>query len=155
MQHLLTKEDLSVYYFLKDLFSSTNMVNVIKSFPDSKVGIKLPIIAVEHDRLTGAKFEMGSRISQLTRDYIIDIFAMTETQRDEISYKIVEELDSTIPVYDYDEGFPPDVSPSLIGGLEVLSFNMDVIRISPELLDENESMYYRAVVTFTAERNTR
>jgi len=42
-------------------------------------------------------------------------FAQTKAQRDEIGYRILDSLEQCIPVYDYDEGFPPDTTPTNLG----------------------------------------
>jgi hypothetical protein len=143
-------EDLSVFYFLVDKFKADPLVTILDAFPIAK--FKYPAIAIEWSDASASSFELGSKIKQASRMYIADIFALTSTQRDELSYKIFNYLDDTIPVYDYNEGFPPSVTPSLISGLEVTEKKLKVIKIYPELV---EQMYYRATLTFVAERNTR
>lgn len=144
------KEDLSIYYFLKELFSSNDFITVLDAFPEEK--FVFPSISVEAIKATAVNFELGSKVKQHYRNYVIDIFALTKTQRDEIGYKIYNALDDTILVYDYDEGFPPSVSPTQISGLEVTDKELENIRINPEL---TEQMYYRAMISFIATRNTR
>jgi hypothetical protein len=144
------KEDLSVYYFLKDLFTTMPFITVLDAFPDSE--FTFPSVSVEAVKATAVNFELGSKVKQHYRTYVIDIFALTKTQRDEIGYLIYNALDNTIPVYDYDEGFPPSVTPTLTSALDVTDKELENIRINPAL---TEQMYYRAMISIIATRNTR
>lgn len=144
------KEDLSVYYFLKDLFTTTPFITVLDAFPDSE--FVFPSVSLEAIKATAVDFELGSKVKKHYRTYIIDIFALTKTQRDEIGYLIYNALDNTIPVSDYDEGFPPSVTPTIISGLDVTDKELENILINPEL---TEQMYYRARISIIATRNTR
>lgn len=144
------KENLSVYYFIKDKFAGYPAITILDAFPEAD--FVYPAIVVEWSTATASNFELGSRVSQHHRSFVIDVFALTQTQRDEITFKLYEYLDDTIPVYDYDEGFPPSVNPSQISCLDVEEKLARVIRIYPELV---EQMYYRATIDFVATRNTR
>jgi hypothetical protein len=144
------KEDLSVFYFIKDKFASMPFITVLDAFPTGN--FVYPSIAVEWESANASQFELGSKVSQHYRQYVIDIFALTKTQRDEIGYLLYGYLDDTIPVSDYDEGFPPSVTPTIISGLDVIDKKLVAVRIYPEL---TEQMYYRAQLTFEATRNTR
>lgn len=144
------KEDLSIVYWLKDLFKNEALITVLDGFPEEE--FILPSVTVDAVKITATNFELGSRIRQHYRLYVIDIFALTKTQRDEITYKIYNELDNAIPVYDYDEGFPPSVNPTQISYLDVTSKDAENIFVSPEL---TEKLYYRATITFIATRNTK
>ena len=90
---------------------------------------------------------MGSRTRIHPRVFYVDVFAADKAQRDEYSYKLVDELENNIPVYNYDEGFPPTVIPSQIGALDIDEIVVKIIKIIPGL---TEKMYYRAVVQFSA-----
>jgi hypothetical protein len=57
-------------------------------------------------------------------------------------------LESDVPVYNYDEGFPPSSTPSRIGCLKTDDIKMQIIKVLPEL---TEKMYYRSVIIFTGE----
>jgi hypothetical protein len=144
------KEDLSLYYFLKELFNDKPFITVLDAFPDSE--FTFPSVSVEAVKATAVNFELGSKVKQHYRTYQIDIFALTKTQRDEIGYLIYNALDNIIPVYNYDEGFPPSVTPTLVSALDVTDKELGNIRINPEL---TEQMYYRAVISIIATRNTR
>jgi len=139
------KWDLSVVYWLKTLFTGTP-VNIVDSYPSEKM--ILPTVSVDFDSISTYMLELGSRKKAKIGSWTIDIFAKTKSQRDEIAFKILTALDEKISVYDYDQGFPPSVTPSNLGCLDPDNTSMQIVRVIPELVDE---LYYRAVVTFMAE----
>jgi len=144
------KENLSVYYFIKDKFSDSPFITILDAFPEEE--FTYPAISVEWADAKAINFELGSKTKLHFRGFVIDIFALTKTQRDEITFRLYNYLDDTIPVYDYDEGFPPSVSPSQMSCLDIEEKNARVIPIYSELV---EKMYYRATIEFVAKRNTR
>ena len=139
------KESLSLVYLIKDLFSGTSYVNVVDEFPEDQ--LTLPTIAIDIDTIELVPFEIGNREGRRIRRWFIDIFANTKSQRDEIGYKILNELKNGIVVYNYDEGFPPDVTPSIESHLGIVSRRMKVIKVFSELV---EKMYYRATIEIVA-----
>lgn len=142
------KEDLSVVYWLKDLFFDNTFINVKDGYPDED--IVLPSVVVDAESLVPVQFQLGDRTRINDRTWYIDIYAKTKTQRDEIGYRILHALEDGIPVYDYDQGFPPDVSPASLGSLEIGDIRMTIIKILPELVS---TMYYRATISFAAKNN--
>ena len=140
------KEDLSLYYWLKNLFLTTSYITIVDGFPTDN--LVLPTISVDAVSIDPRPHELGNRTRVNTRVWRIDVFAKNKSQRDEIGYKILNGLIDPIPVYDYDEGFPPDVSPTQIGTLFIGDRRMEIIRVLPELV---ETLYYRATITFVAE----
>jgi len=142
-----TKQDFSVVYWLKDLFSEYSFINIVEEYPED--GLQLPAIAVDMDTINLVPFELGSRDRLGIRTWFLDIYAKNKRQRNEMGYKIIEELeDVSIPINNYDEGFPPDVTPSVIGYLSVDDIELKIIQVLPEL---TEKMYYRSLVRFTTE----
>ena len=142
------KLDLSVYYYIKNQFASAPFITVVDGFPETP--LTPPTIAVELDSITTYPFELGNRVRGKVRTWYIDIYAKDKSQRDEYAYKVMSALEESIPVYNYDEGFPPSSSPSQIGGILTEDINLQIIKVLPEL---TELMYYRAIVTFTGEYN--
>ncbi len=138
------KSDLSLYYLMQTTFSGTG-VNVVDGFPEQV--LTLPTVAVDVSDLAIDEFELGNREGQRTATWNVDIFAINKSQRDEIGYKIINELKNGITVYNYDEGFPPENNPSKIGHYNVVSRRLRIINILPELV---EKMYYRATVRIVA-----
>lgn len=139
------KQDLSIYYFLTDLFSATPFIKIVDGFPVDNLVV--PSVAVEAKTIDTRKFELGGKTRLKLRAWYIDVFATNKSQRDEIAYSILDALEECIPVYDYDEGFPPSVNPTQIGCLEVGSLRMEIIRVMPQFVDK---LYWRSVVSFTA-----
>jgi len=143
------KEDLSVYYFLKTLFADAPFVTIVDGFPEG-VDLKLPTVAVEAGKIDVVLFEMGNRDGLRVRRWYIDIFAVNKSQRDEFGYRLLDALKDGIPVYNYDQGFPPSVSPAREGTLMVNSKSYNPIRVSADVVDK---LYYRATVTFAAQND--
>lgn len=135
-----SNEDFSLYYYIKNLIPS---ITVVDEFPVRNLVV--PSISVEGDELEPVPWEMGNTHRVYRRYYSVNIFAVNKTQRQSILYQIMNALEQSIPVYDYNEGFPPDASPSQIGCLEVLGVSGNKIQIDPELVSK---FYYRAKITF-------
>jgi hypothetical protein len=140
--YLEKKEELSLVYFLKGLFPT---IKVVDEFPDSI--LSLPTISVDWDDLTGYQIELGNRHLAQERTWYIDIFCETKEKRKDFAYKIFNELQEGVPVYDYDMGFPPGVSPTQLGSLVPLSLRIRKINPIPELIDE---LYWRATIILVA-----
>lgn len=141
-------EDLSVYYHIKDEFSDVSFAIIEDSFPDTVV--KLPTIAVDAGTLDHELFEIGNRTPLRIRKWYIDVFALNKAQRDEFCFRILHSVDNGINVYNYDEGFPPAVSPSKIGHLGLVSKKFLPI---PVMLGENQKKYYRGQVIIITEND--
>jgi len=139
------KEDLSVYYWAVDTFSDAPFINIEDGFPDTDLTI--PTVSVDVKTIDTIPGELGNRKRIKLRIWYIDIFAADKSQRDEYAYRVLNELESNVPVYDYDEGFPPNVSPSQIGCLIPQHIKLDIIKVMPELVDK---LYYRSTVSFMA-----
>ncbi len=143
------KIDLSLYYYLDGLLPS--LVNVYDGYPVDKDGrpsgdLTLPAVAVERQPIIMEPFELaGKRLARYF--YVIDIYGLNKAQRDDIAYTIQDDLDdNNVKVYDYDEGFPPSVSPSQIGTLVIDSDIRSMpVYVFPEL---SPTEYWRAVVDF-------
>jgi len=143
------KLDLSVYYYIKDVFSDAPFINVVDGFPETE--FNLPTIAVELDNIDTYVLELGNHERGKIRTWFIDVFAKDKSQRDEYAYRLISRLEDNIPVYNYDEGFPPSSTPSLLGAISTDRINMQIVKVIPDLTD---MLYYRAVVTFTGEYNS-
>ena len=139
------KEDLSVYYHIKDQFTDASYVVIEDSFPETYV--ELPTIAVDAGTLDHEAYELGNRVPLRIRKWFIHIFAKTKSQRDDFAYRILNSLDDGISTYDYDEGFPPDVSPSKIGHLELLKIVHPYTSYgrgkSKKILSRSSGIYYQ------------
>jgi len=141
-------QDLSVIYWLKDKLTGTG-VEVLDGFPEGDFNI--PSVAVEWDNLDTYELELGSKERVVIRGWWIDIFAVTKTQKDEIVYKLLDDIEEEINVYNYNEGFPPSVSPTKTGVLKIVVLKAKNIKVFPEL---TEKLYHRATVYFETQYET-
>ncbi len=137
-------QDLSMIYWLKDLVAST-FIQVVDGFPSTKLII--PSISIEWNELDAIDYELGNREGLMEREYYIDVYAQSKSQRDELIYMIHSALKNPILIYDYNEGFPPSVTPSQIGCLLPIRRTARNIPVLAELVPE---MYYRATVNYMA-----
>lgn len=142
-------QDQSVFYWLKSFLPLS--VNVVDGFPTNNNAIDpaliLPTVSVESQSIKSFPFELGDNQSRHSRMWAIEVFAKTKTQRDELAYSIMNKLDSNIPVYDYNLGFPP-IDVPLIGALVTEEIVVKPIHVFRDLVKD---MYWRSSVTFFTE----
>ena len=138
-------QDLSIYYWLKDLFQDSSFITVVDGFPQENLVV--PSVAVEADTLETRAFELGNRYGIEPRVWFIDVFGKNKAQRDDMGYKIKNALVNNIPVYDYNEGQPPTVNPTQVGVLIIEEPRMKIVRVVPTLAN---GLYWRATIDFVA-----
>ncbi len=143
--HLLRKQDLSVYYFLEDMFSAYGFVNIVDGYPDEE--LVLPTISVEAMDVDSIPHELGNRVGLKDRFWDMEVFALNKAQRDEFAYLIMDNLEVGVSINDYDEGFPPDVIPTKIGALDISNLTLTVVTLFPTI---QEKLYWRMSITFTS-----
>jgi hypothetical protein len=140
-------EDFSVYYWLQSKFP--DVVYIAKSFPTKL--LTTPTISISWENIHGYPVELGNRKVLKERLWYFDVFASNDTQRDDLCYKLFNDLTNGIPVYDYSVGFPPlVVNQTQINTLVPVEREIRNLHEYIETVDENETQYYRAVVLFTA-----
>jgi len=149
-------EDLSMYFFIKDIFSPlAEFIEIVDSFPSDSDGspkiLTLPTVSIDAGKIKEEPFELGDRDKVRIRVWYIDIFAKNKSQRDDFGYKILEQSHNGINVYDYNEGFPPDVAPTRVEHMDVLSISYEPI---PVMLDESEKLYFRGQVILVTQNDT-
>lgn len=139
------KQDLSIYYWLKDIiFVDYPVVTVRNTFPTNDLVV--PSVAFRAKYLEVLDLELGNRMGYVPRLWLIDTFGATQTQGDDLAYEVFYGLrQNNIPVYDYEEGFPPLVSPTKLGALQPGRIKLEFIDVIPELVDE---LYWRATISF-------
>jgi hypothetical protein len=145
------KEDLSIYYWLQEKFSGDYAgVKIVDGFPEEILAT--PSVSIEWDTIKGLDHELGNRKVLKERIWYLDIFANNKSQRDDIAYKIFNDLDNGIPVLDYDQGFPPETTPEKLGSLLPVEREIRNLHsyLEQDLSNLSEKLYYRAVVIFTA-----
>lgn len=144
-------EDISLYHWLKAEFTDAPFVTVTDGFPDEL--LSTPTVSLEWDSLTGYEFELGNRTRLKERLWYIDIFAKNKSQRDDFAYRIYNDLQDGIPVYNYNEGFPEQgASPTRVATLIPARIEIRNLHkyLETDLTKETELEYFRAVVVFTA-----
>lgn len=135
------KEQLSIYYWVADLFPS--FVNVVDEFPTDE--LTLPTIAVIRNSNVSRPFELGG--DNLThKRWAIYVFAQNSGQRDDYLDRIAVQVEDNICVYNYGEGFPPEISPTQVGSLQVEDIESKPLRVYEELIKKK---YWWGSVTFT------
>jgi hypothetical protein len=142
-------EDLSIYFFIKDMFLDAPNIEIVDSFPEEILTI--PTISIDAGRLKEESFELGNRDRIRIRTWYIDIFAKNKAQRDDFGYRILDQSKNGINIYDYNEGFPPSVTPSRIEHMDVLSISYEPI---PVILDEVQPLYFRGQVILVTQNDT-
>ena len=141
-----TKQDRSVYYWLVDLFSDAPFINIVDEYTGGD--LTPPTVAVKTGVMNGVPFELGNKLTKDYKIWFIDIYAKNVTQRNDFAYRVYNAINQGIPVYDYDEGFPPDVAPTQLGALNLVEKKHTPIEVIPEL---PEKMYWRGQVTLFLE----
>jgi hypothetical protein len=135
-------EDLSMIYFVKEVFLDFPNVIIVNEFP--KTILQVPTISIINRKLIEERFEIGNRDSGLrTRRWFIDIFGSSVSQRDDFAYEILDTSDNGMTVYDYNEGFPPSVSPAAVNHLSVISKSYEPLDIP---IQDNEKVHYRGQI---------
>lgn len=141
-------EQLSIYYWLEDLFSSVSFVNITKAFPTEE--LELPTISLVPRRIETFGYQLGSGDLH-RRNWAIYIFAENEGQLADYADLIMEALEDNLCVYDYNQGFPPDVTPDQIGSLVVSNLNYTPLETFEELVAKK---YWWGVITFQTRPST-
>lgn len=141
------KIDLSIFYWIKSKLPS--FVTVLDAFPNSANSddpqLALPTVSIDSINLKGFPLELGSN-ERFLRFWAIDIFTKNKSQRDDFAYLFSDSLlNESIPVYDYDQGFPPDVSPSQIGYLVPSEIDAKPVYVFRDLVQD---LYWRSRLTF-------
>lgn len=142
-------EDLSMNFFIRELFQSFAFIIITDEFP--KQILQVPTISIVNGKLVEAQFELGNRDAGLrTRRWFIDIFAINKSQRDDFAYKILDSTDDGVNVYNYNEGFPPNASPSRVNHLNVVKKSYEPIDVIPSA---NEKLYFRGQIILVTEND--
>jgi len=143
-------EDLSMFYFIKNMFQDlASFIEIVDSFPERVLTI--PTISIDAGKIKEELFEMGDKDKVRIRTWYIDVFAKNKSQRDDFGYKILDKTKNGINIYDYNEGFPPDIIPTKIGHMDILSISYEPV---PVMLDESEPLHFRGQVILVTQNDT-
>lgn len=140
-------QDLSVYYWLKSLVP--DFFQIVDAFPaqinQADTPLTLPVVSIDHLSIKAVALELGG-LEINEQMWAIDVFAKNKSQRDETTYKLVNQLKHGIPVYDYNQGFPPVVV-DCIGALVTENIQAKPVYVFRELVKD---LYWRSTITFTS-----
>lgn len=142
-------QDLSIFHWLQDdILVTYTTVKVNDGFPQED--LQIPSVSIESHDIRPRQRELGNRKSRRQRMWTIEIIASNKAQRDELTSIILEDLEYGMPVYDYNEGFPPSISPTELGLLMPIDWEVRTVRIFPDLV---EKLYWRNTIRFFTEYN--
>jgi len=104
-------EDLSIYFFIRDIdidgSSLGSIATVVDGYPYNDIersALVLPTVSVECTATTDTGVgEMGA--SWFKRSWEINVFAETDVQRDDMSDRIFQALEVSIPIKDFSGGY--------------------------------------------------
>lgn len=160
---------LSIFYFLKENLDTSgwgsggyyqnNVVTLMDSYPnDDEINhivvtptgmaeseIVLPIVALEYADQNELPFELGNK-SGTMRSFIVSVLGREEGETDDLAQQIFEWFRNyRISINNYNEGFPPEVTPTVIGNIDAENIKMVPVRVigSPDVADR-----YRQEITF-------
>jgi len=137
------KKDRSIYYWLKDdVFSDADWILIVDAYEDDETTV--PSIAIKPGVIDAEPVQMGDRRQYNIRVWYLDVYAVNKDQRADIAYRIMREIDDGIPILDFDEGFPPAVTPTQIGAIICDQKRYTPVDVNPELI---EKMYWRGTIT--------
>ena len=142
-------EDLSMFYFIKNVFSDTPYIEIVDSFPEEILTV--PTVSIDAGKLKEELFQLGDRNKVRYRTWYIDIFAKNKSQRDDFGYRILDQIKNGVNIYNYNEGFPPVATPSRIGHMDILSISYEPM---PVMLDEVQPSYFRGQVILDTQNDT-
>jgi hypothetical protein len=142
----LRREDTGLVYWLQEEFVSYPMVTIVDGFPEDKE-LTIPTVSVEPDTIEDFAIQLGDRVGSNLRTWYFDVFAKNKPQRDELAYKIYDDLANGVIIYDIVGGAKTG---TIIGHLNILKKRIKMIRVDASLVSK---MYYRATVSILVEND--
>lgn len=163
---------LSLYYFLKTKLDASDygstgyfndeLVTLMDSYPSAaeyeriktpdnalsgETEIVLPIVALSYGSQIEFPFQLGDGPGT-TRRVIVSVFGREETETEDLTQQIFEWFrDNNVSLNNYNEGFPPTVTPTQVGTIEITDVSVTPVQIygSANVADK-----YKHDVSFTA-----
>jgi len=156
-------EDFSVYFFIKFIdidgtplgkTGQIGIANIVDGYPYNEIEegtLIIPTVSIEASMTSDENAgEMGA--SWFRRTWVIDIFAQTDVQRDDLADRIFQALDVSIPIKDYSEGYRKDTGKSKSNQpLRIIEYMNPESRTIRPIYAFNlyaKIKYWRATVTF-------
>lgn len=94
----LNKVEVSYFYCNFNIYD--------ESSNETTDNFKYPAIAIYEDYTDTRGYELGSSQTEKTKTYIIQVFSERGGERNDVTDSIVEMLEGSIGITDYNEGFP-------------------------------------------------
>ena len=153
-------EDLSVYFFVREISIGGGRVigdvvaNIVDGYPYNELEsstLVIPCISIEARLTTDENAgELGA--SWFRRSWAVDVFANTDTQRDEFADTIFQALDMSIPIKDFSEGYRKDTGKSISGAdlriIEYVNPSSRTIRPTYAFNLYAKIKYWRTTISF-------
>lgn len=134
------KEHLALYYWLRELLPDN--VNVVRAYRKD-TELEPPCVSIDSSDITNRPFELGNEDGLDDKFWAINVYGLTIAQRDDMAEIVFKDL-KKVPVYNYDEGFPPP-NPTRIGTLIVSEKRSTPIMVFRDLV---EKLFWRRNITF-------
>jgi len=151
--------DLSIYFFIKDLSIGNNRVlgnvaTIKDGYPYNEIEqdtLVIPSVAVEHSNTSDTDAgELGA--SWYRRAWELNIFASSDTQRDDFGELIFDALDNSIPIKDFSGGYKLETGKKLNGAdLRIIEYAMvenRILRPTYAFTSNQKIKYWRASINF-------
>lgn len=144
-----SNQDISLYYAVKNYFDSIGAtgVNYVQGYPNNElVKDDLPLIAITDSTISVSELELGNERGMDLRTWFIDVYALQYDQARDFAYFIKRNLQDSIRVYDFNEGFPAEGSlptpetNSVLGYIRWKRIDIQPIPVNGNLVS---TMYYR------------
>jgi hypothetical protein len=149
----LRNEDLSMFFFIKELLSG-KVTTIVDGFPYTEIDnqvLVVPSVSVEHMMSSETRGELGS--PWVKRSWELNVFAQNDTQRDEIAETLFKGLNLSVPIRDYSGGFRKETGKALAGTdlpiLEWVQPEERSLRPAPQFMTKQQAKYWRLTISFS------
>jgi len=116
-----------MFFFIKGLIGSY-VTRIVDGYPYTEIEsgtLVVPSASIEHRQTSEEGGELGA--CWYRRSWVVDIFAVNDTQRDELGSLVFNGLNLAVPIKDFSSGFNKDTGKSILGAdLRVIEW------VSPE-----------------------
>jgi hypothetical protein len=145
-------EDLSIYFYIKGILNG-KVSRILDSYPYNDIeneSLIIPCVSIELNYVSDGSGELGA--SWFKKNWSIDVFGLTDTQRDDISELVYNGLDLAIPIRDYSNGYNKDTGKSPLGAdLRIIEYVSPQDRIMKQAYNFNtyqKKKYWRSSISF-------
>lgn len=146
MTNALRNTDLTIREKIVSYLSSTSYSSapVLDGFPDQELLVLPRTIAIEHDGSTGNFIEIGSRIKEERRIFLIRLYSTLRGDLEDLGELLFSAVHGSTPLYDYSAGYD---SPSSIG---TIFFEEARMSLDKTPTDISGKKVYKGTISFVA-----